>query len=1195
MRAYLRAYWAFVVVPLVAVLALVVVPAQVIMWRQARAAEAEAAASAPATLEASSMADGWLVEGAGNPDANGVYLPAGTHNGATYYTNSNGWYLFLVTEMIGPPLIQSWLLGPTLLDSDHVYMGTPGETALPANPWVCDDDVGGAEPAPTVSEYTAPEEEPEHFGTREVTPSPVNVTVARMEWIEVGGDDCLFLLTKKTTNEMQLLRYDLADDVWDTDLAAVPTALRLASLIDTCTANGRFYVAACPGTENEFSLWEYDPATDTWTARVDGETWDDGISSEWGTVYHDLLRLYYHTAQAKFVLAANGWRVYYPAGGSGVADRTPFFERRTVDATTWAPGWLQSSIWRYTTSPDILREDIAWNDAIELFIFRDSAYGVGLPYDAAQGYASGGPGPWVWPGIGGSDKANMRILGAVLPDLGTDGYYYAIGQPWEAGRLKRVAFSEPLPRFAATQHQPKTAGACTIFDLAGLRDRLFVLAEYSSLGTARLLELDLRPQATNVTVQESGADVVVSWVFDDGDLPGDAQTAYQVIVTTEGGTEVYDSTKTTSTASSHTVSGLANNTYIAKVTVWDVDDLASPPATRAFLFGEVAPDDTPPTVEITAPTGGATITQETTVTVAASDDRGVAAVSVYVDGNLLKTLTAPNAGSDYSVTWSLVGYAKGTHTITAVAVDNAGQTASDSITVTLDTSADTTDPTVTINSPAASATVSGEVAVSATCTDDIAVVRVRLYVDGQLQDTLTAPNDGTDYALTWDSAGWANGNRVLRVTATDAAGNIGFAQRTVILNRSKALATKYLFLKQQPQAELADRWRSGLMIEEVVCAAIPREEPPADEHERYQVYAGIHVPGDSVDFDKYQLVRTNRVNTLLTPGPSFRFALKAVPSLTVAYWELDATAPLRLIDVPGEPGPMVLTEGDPGLWQLGAGGYTLAAAVDMTSPVDAAYLDGQILVAGDELHVVDLDTGDLTWEARLPAATGYTALGSPPASVGGTSALVGVETATGHLLYSFAYSSLRQVAAVDAEIARIVYDATGQVAGIGLTDGTVQRWAGGTTLTELMDTGAAVASALLDLSGGVIYVGTGTDGEVWYRNAGGDVSLDATLAAGTVRAMTRWNSRLYATGLGDGALWRREGDVAGWAQWYLFDDVTDIADLYVDAASRLWVAATHADGARIYRLEAETGGDFECGELIPDLFCGVVKAHVESV
>jgi hypothetical protein len=81
---------------------------------------------------------------------------------------------------------------------------------------------------------------------------------------------------------------------------------------------------------------------------------------------------------------------------------------------------------------------------------------------------------------------------------------------------------------------------------------------------------------------------------------------------------------------------------------------------------------------------------------------------------------------------------------------------------------DTTPPTVLITSPAASATVSGNVNVTATATDNVSVAKVQFKVDG----TNTGPSlPGAPYAYTWNTTTFSAGNHSITAVATDGAGN----------------------------------------------------------------------------------------------------------------------------------------------------------------------------------------------------------------------------------------------------------------------------------------------------------------------------------------------------------------------------------------------------------------------------------------
>jgi hypothetical protein len=88
--------------------------------------------------------------------------------------------------------------------------------------------------------------------------------------------------------------------------------------------------------------------------------------------------------------------------------------------------------------------------------------------------------------------------------------------------------------------------------------------------------------------------------------------------------------------------------------------------------------------------------------------------------------------------------------------------------VQLLSTADIQPPTVAITAPGAGGKVSGFVPVDVTATDNVAVARVELLVNGALVATdATAP-----YALTFDSSGYEEGKQLaLQARAVDTAGN----------------------------------------------------------------------------------------------------------------------------------------------------------------------------------------------------------------------------------------------------------------------------------------------------------------------------------------------------------------------------------------------------------------------------------------
>ncbi len=87
-------------------------------------------------------------------------------------------------------------------------------------------------------------------------------------------------------------------------------------------------------------------------------------------------------------------------------------------------------------------------------------------------------------------------------------------------------------------------------------------------------------------------------------------------------------------------------------------------------------DSTPPTVSLTAPANGATVTGSVPVTATATDTVGVVGVQFLLDGN---ALGAEDLTSPYVVTWDTTQISTGSHTLSARARDAAGNTQTSSL------------------------------------------------------------------------------------------------------------------------------------------------------------------------------------------------------------------------------------------------------------------------------------------------------------------------------------------------------------------------------------------------------------------------------------------------------------------------------------------------------------------------------------
>jgi chitodextrinase len=176
------------------------------------------------------------------------------------------------------------------------------------------------------------------------------------------------------------------------------------------------------------------------------------------------------------------------------------------------------------------------------------------------------------------------------------------------------------------------------------------------------------------------------------------------------------------------------------------------------------PDTTPPTVSLSAPSNGATVSATTTVSASASDNVGVAGVQFYLDG---AALGAEDTASPYSTSWDTTKSVNGSHTLTAIARDAAGNKGtSAAVTVTVSNStADITPPTVPAGLTASAASSSQiNLAWNASTDPDSPVAGYKVFRAGSQITTTTT----TSYS---DSGLSPSTTYSYSVSAYDAAGN----------------------------------------------------------------------------------------------------------------------------------------------------------------------------------------------------------------------------------------------------------------------------------------------------------------------------------------------------------------------------------------------------------------------------------------
>jgi hypothetical protein len=180
----------------------------------------------------------------------------------------------------------------------------------------------------------------------------------------------------------------------------------------------------------------------------------------------------------------------------------------------------------------------------------------------------------------------------------------------------------------------------------------------------------------------------------------------------------------------------------------------------------IFPDTAVPSVILTSPANGAVVSGSVSLTATAADNVGVVGVQFKLDGS---NLGSEDTSAPYSRTWTTTVQQSGSHTLTAVARDAAGNTAT-AVTVTVTVNnADTTPPTVSLTAPANGAKVVGALTVKASASDNVGVAGVTFLRNG----VALGPEDtSAPYSIIVQTDYTQNGTSTLVARARDAAGNL---------------------------------------------------------------------------------------------------------------------------------------------------------------------------------------------------------------------------------------------------------------------------------------------------------------------------------------------------------------------------------------------------------------------------------------
>jgi parallel beta-helix repeat protein len=201
-----------------------------------------------------------------------------------------------------------------------------------------------------------------------------------------------------------------------------------------------------------------------------------------------------------------------------------------------------------------------------------------------------------------------------------------------------------------------------------------------------------------------------------------------------------------------TYTGLTNRSHIFQVRATDaLGNLDTTPASQAWTVDTVIPNTT-----ITAGPSGSVGSPAASFSFTSTETGATFICSL--DGSVFSVCISPNTYTNLT---------NGSHTFQVKATDAAGNT--DTTPASRTWTVDTIAPTgVAITAPTNGATMTGKVALKASASDNVGIVSVSYYVDGQL----LATDKSAPFSVTWNTTTVSKTTHTLYVVAVDAAGNI---------------------------------------------------------------------------------------------------------------------------------------------------------------------------------------------------------------------------------------------------------------------------------------------------------------------------------------------------------------------------------------------------------------------------------------
>lgn len=635
----------------------------------------------------------------------------------------------------------------------------------------------------------------------------------------------------------------------------------------------------------------------------------------------------------------------------------------------------------------------------------------------------------------------------------------------------------------------------------------------------------------------------------------------------------------------------------------------------------------PPKVRFSSPAQLTTVSGLTEVSVLCTDPEGLALLAIDDEAANVTTIPIEGRSVAHTAVWDSTTVADGRHQLTATVTDTDALTGQDWLTLVVDNGpvGDVTDPVATILIPLTGASIAHRFLLRATGTDNEAIASMTAYIDGASQGLGEfRGNDTWEWEI--DSHNFANGARVIMVTAVDTSGNDHSDSINVTFVNSIADIKRVLYTLAMPDGLEDVDFRDS---EFILAMAVPDPNPddiPSDPLLQMNVTCFVHIPGDSILLNEYQRIYPHRATRLVTQGTQVRFAMEATPRQVWVSWDTGSTACLAVAKLDDETIVGVCTTPHQ-IVRIDEGG-DLSQFADLSGlpspPTGMVAVGGKLLVSyADALAIYDQHDDELPM--RIVFDETIASINAMSVGASGIVYLACTMDDSSGALYSFSYPIFTLLAThtdgLDAVLAPTEITATtgsGAAAQIWVGDdqGKV-LYLSGDAFVEDYATGEAAVTTLWS-AGATVYAGTASGGKLFRRIATvwSEVA-DFTWTA--INAMATYEGWVYVVGT-DAEIWR-EGidgtfsnpfdlasttainhmllaeapevvDVIGFAPGAPVDGggappsagmpsgPVDAADA-VRAADQLYIACTGAD-AYIYRVELAPEGDLITGPEPPD-------------